>query len=390
MIAQESFDATSTTNGPGYTDPVTGATAYPLRREEPILSMALPLEAYTQTLTRNGNTNAGFSFTDAINYAGDTSRTILNAAVGFEQAALNTGLSLLQVGADSILQVGNILTGRMNGDDSIIQGALIRQGARGQGIADFLSDPFNNTVNGVVGIGERLGENAAIGGAAGGREFGKAAFDGVSLAFGVAALPKTAAGLYGEVGVLGGKTLSIVDEFFSTPSPSGYRAQLGALGDLTGYTAQVGGANTAANAAARTEAASNIWQARSILAETRPDLTIVERNQIIKAFDPQSFRVNTLTSPANEFRYFDGLPDGAGLNGRWSTSQWFETPADRISNLALPNNQATQAATVTLQPGTTVFQGTVSSQFGFGSNLTGGGLQTYNAMGPWALIKAIP
>ena len=267
MIAQESFDATSTTNGPGYTDPVTGATAYPLRREEPILSMALPLEAYTQTLTRNGNTNAGFSFTDAINYAGDTSRTILNAAVGFEQAALNTGLSLLQVGADVTLQVGNILTGGINGDDSIIQGALIRQGARGQGIADFLSDPFNNTVNGVVGIGERLGENAAIGGAAGGREFGKAAFDGVSLAFGASALPKTAMGLYGEAAVLGGKTLSIVDEFFSTPSPSGYRAQLGALGDLTGYTAQVGGANRAIPGFSAVESGV-IQEARGIIGST--------------------------------------------------------------------------------------------------------------------------
>lgn len=116
----------------------------------------------------------------------------------------------------------------------------------------------------------------------------------------------------------------------------------------------------------------------------------MERNEIIKAFELESFRVKTLSSPINEFRYFDGLPGGANLNGRWSTSQWFDTPTERITKLALPNNQATRAATVTLQPGTTVFQGTVAPQFRFSPNLSGGGLQTYNAMGPRAVIKEIP
>lgn len=140
----------------------------------------------------------------------------------------------------------------------------------------------------------------------------------------------------------------------------------------------------------RSEAATNIWQARNILADTRPDLTIAERNQIIKAFDLESFRVNTLSSPLTEFRYFDGLEGGAGLNGRWSTQQWLETPEERISILALPNNQATRAASVTLQPGTTVFQGGVAPQLRYGLNLTGGGAQTYNAIGPWAVIKELP
>jgi hypothetical protein len=78
------------------------------------------------------------------------------------------------------------------------------------------------------------------------------------------------------------------------------------------------------------------------------------------------------------------------MNGRWSTPQWFETPAERISNLALPNNQATRAASVTLQPGTTVFQGIVAPQLNFGQNLTGGAAQTYNAVGPRAIIKELP
>ncbi len=70
----------------------------------------------------------------------------------------------------------------------------------------------------------------------------------------------------------------------------------------------------------------------------RSDLTISERNQIIKAFDLEKFRVNNVFSPLTEFRYFDGLPDGAGFNGRWLTSQWLEAPVERISILASPNN----------------------------------------------------
>lgn len=82
--------------------------------------------------------------------------------------------------------------------------------------------------------------------------------------------------------------------------------------------------DASSKASMRSEAASNIWQQRNILADTRPDLTIAERNQIIKAFDLESFRVNTLSSPVNEFRYFDGLDGGVGQNGRRATPQWFD------------------------------------------------------------------
>lgn len=139
----------------------------------------------------------------------------------------------------------------------------------------------------------------------------------------------------------------------------------------------------------RSEAASNIREARSILRETRPDLTVTERNNIIKSFELETFRVKTLDAELTEFRYFDGLDDGAGLNGRWSTSNWIDNPGDRISILALPNNQATRAATVKLQPGTTVFQGTVAPQLKFGPNLTGGGSQSFNVLGPRAIIEEI-
>lgn len=157
--------------------------------------------------------------------------------------------------------------------------------------------------------------------------------------------------------------------------------------------AGVGGGGIVANTAARSEAAANIIEARNILRETRLDLTVTERNQIIKNFDLESFRVNTLSSPVTEFRYFDGLPiseGGASMSGRWSTTQWFETPAERITNLALPTNQATRAASVTLQPGTTVFQGTVAPQLNIGQHLTGGATQTYNVLGPRSIFMELP
>ena len=176
-----------------------------------------------------------------------------------------------------------------------------------------------------------------------------------------------------------GKTGSLQDDIeMMAPVLLGVRGGAVNTGEIT------------ASAAIRAEAASNIWQARKILAETLPDKTIAERNGIIKAFELESFRVNTTTSPINEFRYFDGLPGGANINGRWSTYQWFETPAERITNLALPNNQATRAATVTIQPGTTVFRGIVAPQYKFSPDLIGGGFQSYNAIGPRAVIKEIP
>lgn len=163
-------------------------------------------------------------------------------------------------------------------------------------------------------------------------------------------------------------------------------AGVGIAATLAPGADQVAGA---AKLAARTEAAASIREARNILREARPDLTVAERNQIIKAFDLESFRVSTITREVTEFRYFDNLPDGAGLSGRWSTPQWLETPAERIGVLALPNNQATRAATVTLQPGSTIFTGTVAPQLRYGPNLTGGGLQTYNAVGPRAVIEEL-
>lgn len=144
------------------------------------------------------------------------------------------------------------------------------------------------------------------------------------------------------------------------------------------------------SAAARSEAAANIREARQILAETRPDLPVGERNQIIRAFELETFRVERLTAPTSEFRYFDGLDGGAGLAGRWSTSEWLSSPADRISRLALPGNQATRAAEVILQPGTTVFRGTVAPQPRFGPHLVGGSPQSYNAAGPYAVFREIP
>jgi hypothetical protein len=138
----------------------------------------------------------------------------------------------------------------------------------------------------------------------------------------------------------------------------------------------------------RAQAATNVRNARNVLRDARADLTATERNQIIKAFDLQTLKVQKLNSTLTEYRYYDGV--GAQMGGRWSTPQWLVTPEERISQLALPNNQATKAAIVELQPGTVVFQGRVAPQLNFGSNLLGGGAQSFNVSGPRAVIREYP
>ena len=140
-------------------------------------------------------------------------------------------------------------------------------------------------------------------------------------------------------------------------------------------------------AAERTTAAKHIWEARRILAETRPDLSIIDRNAIIKGFDLPTFRVKTVSSELGGFRYYDGV--NAQMGGRWSTPQWLARPSERISVLALPNNAATSAASVRLLPGSTIFEGAVAPQLRFGPNLTGGGWQWYQASGPLAVITPV-
>ncbi|MBA4079234.1 MAG: hypothetical protein C0508_29670 [Cyanobacteria bacterium PR.023] len=133
-------------------------------------------------------------------------------------------------------------------------------------------------------------------------------------------------------------------------------------------------------------------EARGILRQTQPEVPVEIRNGWIKNFELETFRAKTIDSELTEFRYFDGLPgpSGAAMGGRWSTPQWIESPADRISLLALPSNQATRAASVTYQPGTTLFQGVVAPQLRYGPNLNGGGLQTFNAVGSRAVIRELP
>jgi hypothetical protein len=182
----------------------------------------------------------------------------------------------------------------------------------------------------------------------------------------------------------------LVDVF----APEGYGgAALMVGGAALGAGARaVRGLDVGSTAAMRSEAAANIWEARQILRETQPNVSIERRNGLIKSFELETFRVRTIDSDLSEFRYFDGLPgpDGAAMGGRWSTPQWIESPAERISILALPSNQATRAASVTYQSGTTLFQGAVAPQLKFGPSLTGGGLQTYNAVGPRAITRELP
>jgi hypothetical protein len=108
----------------------------------------------------------------------------------------------------------------------------------------------------------------------------------------------------------------------------------------------------------------------------------------MRGFERGTLRVRTLTEEVGAFRYYDGVH--AKMGGRWSTPEWIASPADRISNLALPNNAAVQAASVRLVPGATVFEGVVAPQLKYGSQLTGGAFQYYQAAGPRAIITPIP
>jgi hypothetical protein len=142
-----------------------------------------------------------------------------------------------------------------------------------------------------------------------------------------------------------------------------------------------------AEAAERNLAAKNIREARNFLMENRPDLTPAQRNQVIRGFEPETLKITRLNEEVLDYRYYDKV--NAQMGGRWSTPEWIDSPAERISRLALPNNLATEAATVKLRPGTTVFEGVTAPQSQYGSDKVGGAYQRYNALGPRALIEGV-
>ena len=100
----------------------------------------------------------------------------------------------------------------------------------------------------------------------------------------------------------------------------------------------------------------NLLKAQQLLANA--GMNPSAQATVLDAFEPGGFRVTNTVANIDNFRYFDNVNAFAG--GRWSTPTWYTTPAERISNLSLVNNEAMSAATYQIQPGSTVFEGLVA------------------------------
>ena len=101
----------------------------------------------------------------------------------------------------------------------------------------------------------------------------------------------------------------------------------------------------------------NLLKAQQLLANA--GMNPSAQATVLDAFEPGGFRVTNTVANIDNFRYFDNVNAFAG--GRWSTPTWYTTPAERISNLSLVNNEAMSAATYQIQPGSTVFEGLARS-----------------------------
>jgi hypothetical protein len=131
------------------------------------------------------------------------------------------------------------------------------------------------------------------------------------------------------------------------------------------------------NGAARSEAAASIRQARNLLRDA--GVPLHDRNQIIRSFDLETFRIETVGATRTEFRLFDDY--SAALQGRYVSPDFFASQTDRIVNFALPANSATRLAEVTLPEGSLVFTGRAAPQLNYSPGLIGGANQTF-LMGP--------
>jgi hypothetical protein len=124
-------------------------------------------------------------------------------------------------------------------------------------------------------------------------------------------------------------------------------------------------------------AASHIRNARNIL--TDAGLSPAERNQIIKSFDAETFRVERVLDPRQEYRLFDD--NVAELRGRYVSPYFLENQTDRITRFALPKNSATRLGVVEIPKGSIIFTGRVASQVDLAPGLIGGETQTF-LLGP--------
>jgi hypothetical protein len=132
-------------------------------------------------------------------------------------------------------------------------------------------------------------------------------------------------------------------------------------------------ASGVANTAARSEAAANILEARNILREA--GLPAYKRNEIIRSFELETFRVERVVTGRIENRFFDDSL--ARLEGRYTSPDFFASQTDRIQRFALPQNSATRLGEVYIPEGSVLFTGRVAHQSAFSPGLTGGANQTF-------------
>ncbi len=131
--------------------------------------------------------------------------------------------------------------------------------------------------------------------------------------------------------------------------------------------------NRTSTVALRSEAAANIREARNLLKDAGVPLR--DRNEIVKSFDLETFRIETVSTARTEFRVFDDFD--ARLEGRFVSPDFFGNQTDRIVNFALPSNSATRFGQVTIPEGSVVFTGKIGPQTRFSPGLTGGANQTF-------------
>ncbi|TFY97069.1 LysM peptidoglycan-binding domain-containing protein [Ramlibacter humi] len=128
-----------------------------------------------------------------------------------------------------------------------------------------------------------------------------------------------------------------------------------------------------ANAALRSEAAANIREARNILRDA--GVPVQARNEIIRSFEAETFRVERAASEQTALRVFDD--SFARLEGRYVSPDFFSNQTDRIRNFALMKNSATRLGEVTIPEGSVMFTGRVAAQPVYGPGLTGGANQIF-------------
>jgi len=128
-----------------------------------------------------------------------------------------------------------------------------------------------------------------------------------------------------------------------------------------------------ATAAFRSEAAASIREARSLLKDA--GVPLLARNEIIRSFELEGFRVQRLTSEQTALRVFDDF--NARLEGRYVSPDFFGNQTDRITSFALMKNSATRLGEVTMPQGSVVFTGRVAPQSRYSPGLTGGANQIF-------------